>query len=89
VPFSHLCPNDWVKIWRNQVNGLGELSFPGSSDKIDPVSHFAPSTDVEIEERINGAISSYTTESNKDIFKADMVFESFLHQTKILISDKA
>ena len=35
------------------------------------------------------AVSSYTTESNEDTFKADTVFESFLHQAKILISDRA
>ena len=49
----------------------------------------ATSTDEEINERIFATASSYNTESNQDTFKPDTVFESFHHQTKILISDKA
>ena len=40
-------------------------------------------------ERINASTSSYTTESNEDTFKPDTVFESFHHQARILISDRA
>ena len=63
--------------------------FQGLNDKIGPVTRLALSTDAEIEERINVFTSSYTTESNEDIFKPDVVFESFHHQAKIPISDRA
>jgi len=49
----------------------------------------APCTDEEIAERINTSISSYTTESNEDTFRPDTVFESFHHQARIPISDRA
>ena len=55
----------------------------------DPVTSLAPCTDEKIAERINASTSSYTTESNEDTFKPDMVFESFYHQARILISDRA
>ena len=44
--------------------------FQGLSDKTDPVSHLAPSTDAEIEEKIDASVSSCTSESNEDIFQA-------------------
>ena len=44
--------------------------------KIGPVSRLTPSTDAEIEERIDASASSHTTESNEDTFNPDMVFES-------------
>jgi len=53
------------------------------------VSRLAPSTDAEIEDRIDASVSSCTTESNRDIFKPDMVFESFHHQVRIPIFNKA
>ena len=34
-------------------------------------------------------MSSYTTESNEDTFKPDTVFESFHHQARVPISDRA
>ena len=40
-------------------------------------------------ERISESVTSYTTESNKDTFKPDTVFDSFHHQAKTLISDRA
>ena len=40
-------------------------------------------------ERISESVSSYTTESNEDTFKTDTVFESFHHQARILISNRA
>ena len=89
MPFSYLRPNDQVEIWRNQTDGLGELSFQGLSDKTDLVSHLAPSTNAEVEERIDASVSWYITESSKDIFKPDMVFESFHLQARIPISDRA
>ena len=53
------------------------------------MTSLAPCTDEEITETINASISSYITESNEDTFKPDMVFESFHHQARILISDRA
>ena len=58
-------------------------------NKADPVTQLAPSTDEEIAERINASTSSYTTESNEDTLKLDVIFESFHHQAKTSISDRA
>ena len=63
--------------------------FQGLNDKTGPVTRFAPSTDTEIEERISASTSSYTTKSNEDTFKPGMVFESFHHQARFPISDRA
>ena len=75
---------------------MGELSrcrgqnylFP-EVNKTDPMTRLAPSTDEEITERIRASTSSYTTESNEDTFKPDTVFESFHHQAKVPMSDRA
>jgi len=40
-------------------------------------------------ERISESVSSYTTKSNEDTFKSDTVFESFHHQARTLISNRA
>jgi len=53
------------------------------------VSGLVASTDAEITERISESVTSYTTESNEDTFKPDNIFDSFHHQAKIPISDKA
>ena len=53
------------------------------------MTSLAPCTDEEIAERINASTSSYTTESNEDTFKPDTVFESFHHQARISIFDRA
>jgi len=58
-------------------------------NKTDLMTRLAPNTDVEITERINVSTSSCTTESNEDTFKPDTVFESFHHQAKIPMSDRA
>ena len=63
--------------------------FYGLNDKSGPVIRLAPSTDEKIEEMINTSTSSYTTESNGDTFKSDVVFESFHHQARVPISDRA
>jgi len=63
--------------------------FHGLGTKIGPVSHLAPRTDTEIVERIDTSTSLYTTKSNKDTFKPDMIFESFHHQARIPILDRA
>jgi len=54
-----------------------------------PVSRLGANANKEINERISTAVSSYTTESNEDTFKPDMVFESFRHQAENPISDRA
>ena len=56
----------WVSYLFNDIN-----------DKSNPVTPLASSTDEEIAERISASTSSYTTESNEDTFKPDMIFESF------------
>ena len=53
------------------------------------VTQLAPNTDEEIAERISTSTSSYTTGSNEDTFKPDLIFKSFHHQAKIPISDRA
>jgi len=45
--------------------------------------------DEEIVEKISVSTSSYTTKSNEDTFKPDTFFESFHHQARILISNRA
>jgi len=72
-----------ITSWRNRgVKQMFWVSylFNGITEKDSPVTSLAPCTDEEIAERINASTSSYTTESNKDIFKPDTVFESFHHQ---------
>ena len=63
--------------------------FYGLNDKTGPVTCLAPSTDEEIEERISTTTRAYTTESNEDTFKPDVVFESFHHQARVPIFDRA
>ena len=63
--------------------------FNGISEKDSPVPSLAHCTDEEIAERINASASSYTTESNEDTFKPDTIFESFHHQARVPISDRA
>ena len=77
--------------WRNR--GVKQMSwvsylFNDLNDKNVPVTRLAPSTNEEIAEIISASTSSYTTESNEDIFKLDTVFESFHLQAKILIFNR-
>jgi len=58
--------------------------FKGLGDKVGRVSHLAPSTDAEFKERIDASMSLYITES-----KPYTVFESFHHQAKTPISNRA
>jgi len=86
----HICGQ--ITSWRNR--GVKQMSwasylFNGINEKDNPVTSLAPSTDEEIAERINASASSYTTESNEDTFKPDTVFESFHHQARVPISDRA
>ena len=53
------------------------------------MTSLASCTDEEITERINAFTSSYTTESNEDTFRPDTVFESFHHQARVPIYDRA
>ena len=68
---------------------MGKLLFNGLGDKGNQLTHLAQSTDAEIEERINASTSSYTTESVEDTFRLGTVFESFHHQAKTPISNRA
>ena len=63
--------------------------FNGINEKDSPVTSLAPCTDEKIAERIDASASSYTTESNEDTFRPDMVFESFHHQGRVPISYQA
>jgi len=63
--------------------------FNGITEKDHSVTILAPSSDEEIAERIDASVSSYTTESNEDTFKPDTVLESFHHQARVPISDRA
>jgi len=82
----HICGQ--VTGWRSrrvkQISWASYL-FPGVN-KTDPMTRLAPNTDEEITERISKSTSSYATESNEDTFKPDMIFESFHHQAKVLMS---
>ena len=68
----------WASYLFNDINEMDSL-----------VTSLAPCTDEEIAERVNASTSSYTTESNEDTFRPDTVFESFHHQARVLISDRA
>ena len=63
--------------------------FNGLWDKGDQLTRLVPSTDAKIEGRINASISTYTTESVEDTFRMGRVFESFQHQAKTPISNRA
>ena len=63
--------------------------FNDLNDKTSPVTRLTPSTEKEIEERISASTSSYTTESNEDTFKLDVIFESFHDQARVPIFDRA
>jgi len=63
--------------------------FGGLEEKLSLLPRLAASTDAEIAERISEFVTSYLTELNEDIFKSDTVFDSFHHQAKIFISDRA
>ena len=61
----------------------------GLGEKLSLVSRLATSIDTEITERISESATSYTTESNQDTFKPNTIFDSFHHQAKIPILDRA
>ena len=63
--------------------------FCGLGEKSSLVSRLATNTDTEITERISESVTSYTTESNQDTFKPDIIFNSFHRQARIPISDRA
>ena len=58
-------------------------------NKINPMIQLATSTDEEITERISASTSSYTIKSNEYTFNLDMVLESFHHQAKVPMSNRA
>jgi len=63
--------------------------FPGLGENPGLVSRLAANIDAKITYRISQSVTSYTTESNEDTFKPDTVFDSFHHQPKTPISDRA
>ena len=63
--------------------------FNGINEKDSLATSLTPYADEEITERINASTSSNTSESNEDTFRPDMVFESFHHQDRAPISDRA
>ena len=63
--------------------------FCGLGEKSSLVSRLAIITDTEITEMISELVTSFIIELNEDTFKPDTVFDSFQHQAKIPISDKA
>ena len=80
-----------VTGWRSgEVKQLSWVNylFP-RVNKADLVTRLALSTNEEIAKRISASISSYTIESNEDRFKPDVIFESFHHQAKTSITDRA
>ena len=86
----HICGQ--IFSWRNR--GVKQMSwvsylFNSINEKDSSVTSLTPCTDEEITKRINASTSSYTTESNEDTFGPDTVFESFHHQARIPISDRA
>ena len=78
-----------MEVWGIKQMAWASYLFYGLNEKTGLVTRLAPSTDEEIEERISASNSSYTTESNGDTFKPDVVFESFHHQARVSISDRA
>ena len=88
VPLPHQRAGD-----RMEEPGIKHMSWATylfhGVNKANSMSWLAPSTDEEIFERISASTNSYTTESNEDTFKQDMVFESFHHQAKVSMSDRA
>ena len=85
----HICAQ--VTGWR--FGGVKKMSWANNffclGEKSGSVSQLTGDTDAEIIERISKLVTSYTTESNKDTFKPDTVFDNFHHQAKIPISDRA
>jgi len=85
VPYGQV--TGW-RSWGVKQKSWAIFLFSGMN-KTDPITQLAPSTDEEIIERISASTSSYTTESNEDTFKSDIVFESFHLQAKFPMSDQA
>jgi len=60
--------------------------FQDLGNRTSPVSHLVVSINKEMKERI---FETVTIESNENTFHPDMMFESFHHQAKVSISDRA
>jgi len=86
----HICAQ--VTGWRSGVvkqMSWANYLFCGLGENLSLISRLATNTDAEITERISKSVTSYTTQSNEDTFKPDIVFNSFHHQARIPISDRA
>ena len=85
----HICGQ--VTRWRSreikQMSWANYL-FPGVN-KTNPMTRLTPSTDEVIFKKTSASTSSYTTESNEDTFKLNTIFESFHHQAKVPMPDRA
>ena len=86
----HIC----TQVTGRRSRGVKQISwanylFGGMEEKLSLVSRLAASTDTEIAERISESMTSYLTESNENTFKPDTVCDSFHHQAKIPITDRA
>ena len=84
-----------IQLTGSRYGGVKQLCwanylFPGLEDKKKRgIGRLEVVPDEKILERISQSVGSYTTESNEDAFKPDTVFESFHHQARTPISDRA
>jgi len=86
----HIC----VEITGWRAGGIKQMAwedylFNSLGDKVDWLTRSALSTDAKIEEKVSISISLYTMESVDYTFRPGRFFESFHHQAKILISNRA
>ena len=63
--------------------------FNGLGDKADRLTHLDLCTDMKIEERISASTSSCTKKLAEDTFRPGIIFESFHHQARTPVSNRA
>ena len=78
-----------LRFERVKQMACADYLYNSLGDKANQLTRLTPSTDAEIKERISASTSSCTTELVEDTFRLSIVFESFHHQAKISISNKA
>ena len=87
----HIC----IQLTGGRYGGVKQLCwanylFPGLDDKKKRgIGRLEVISDETILERVSQSVGSYTTESNEDTFQPDTVFESFHHQARTPIFDRA
>jgi len=89
VSLPHLRPDILLEEQGVKQISWASYLFNGITEMDSPVTSLAPCTDKKIAERIDASASSYTTESNEHTFRPNTVFESFHHQARVPISDRA